>query len=399
MMDMIDTKLPKIIGYLRVSTEGQHLEKNRADILVLANRENLGRVSFVEEKVSGKTSWRDRKIVSELSRLGRSMLECMEILSIASARKIHVYAIKGNWRLDETIQSKIVAMAFSMAAEIERDLISARTTEALKARKASGLPLGRPKGPGKSKLDQYRPEIEALLANGSTQRFIAKRYGTTPANLSNWIKKTPPQQTANLTAVRGGLRTNMQKHPTLVITNIRFDDQPKEGAQIGFHWLSGFSIPVRYQLDNWITPDAPDGDPDPAKPWEIELPPWLYNAILRQRDILAVHPDYFKLTGGIERWLYRLARKSVPDTADNPVSAFRMDTLFERSGLSGRLRDFRTKLEDIAARQPLPEYDVVVTTTDKRHQLVTLIKNRTKPPQIAPWRAAPVRGRLICLCA
>lgn len=128
-------------------------------------------------------------IVSELSRLGRFMLECMEILSIAAARRIRVYAIKGNWRLDDTIQSKLVAMACSMAAEIERDLISARTTEALRARKASGLPLSRPKGPGKSKLDPFRPEIEALLANGSTQAFIAKRYETTPANLSNWIRK------------------------------------------------------------------------------------------------------------------------------------------------------------------------------------------------------------------
>lgn len=80
-------------------------------------------------------------------------------------------------------------MAFSMAAEIERDLISARTKEALRVRKASGKPLGRPKGPGKSKLDPYRIEIEALLANGSTQKFIAQRYKTTPANLSNWIKK------------------------------------------------------------------------------------------------------------------------------------------------------------------------------------------------------------------
>ena len=102
---------------------------------------------------------------------------------------IRVCAIKGSWRLNETIQSKIIAMAFSMAAEIERDLISARTKEALRARKASGLPLGRPKGPGKSKLDPFRPEIEALLANGSTQKFIAKRYNTTPANLSNWMKK------------------------------------------------------------------------------------------------------------------------------------------------------------------------------------------------------------------
>lgn len=65
----------------------------------------------------------DALIVSELSRLGRSMLECMEILSIASARRIRVYAIKGAWRLDDTIQSKIIAMAFSMAAEIEHDLV------------------------------------------------------------------------------------------------------------------------------------------------------------------------------------------------------------------------------------------------------------------------------------
>ena len=71
-----------------------------------------------------------------LSRVGRSMLECMEIFSIAATTRIQIYAIKGAWRLDETIQSKIIAMAFFMAAEIERDLTSARTTEALRARKA-----------------------------------------------------------------------------------------------------------------------------------------------------------------------------------------------------------------------------------------------------------------------
>src|SRR5437016_13461421 len=88
----------------------------------------------------------DNIIVSELSRLGRSMLECMEILSIASQKGIHIYAVKGNWQLDNSIQSKIVAMAFSMAAEIERDLISQRTKEALAARKKLGLKLGRPRG-------------------------------------------------------------------------------------------------------------------------------------------------------------------------------------------------------------------------------------------------------------
>ncbi len=80
-------------------------------------------------------------------------------------------------------------MAFAMASEIERDLISKRTKEALVAKKASGMKLGRPKGVGKSKLDQYRPEVEALLNNGSTQTFIAKRYNTTEANLHHWLRQ------------------------------------------------------------------------------------------------------------------------------------------------------------------------------------------------------------------
>ncbi len=199
----MNEKLPKTIAYLRVSTIDQDIEKNKAEILKLANDKDLGRVNFIEEKASGKISWRKRKIagvleelqdgdnilISELSRLGRSMLECMEILSIATQKGINVYAVKGSWQLDHSIQSKIVAMAFSMAAEIERDLISKRTKEALMAKKVAGVKLGRPKGSGKSKLDQYRPEIEALLANGSSQKFIANRYGTTEVNLHHWMKK------------------------------------------------------------------------------------------------------------------------------------------------------------------------------------------------------------------
>jgi len=113
----------------------------------------------------------------------------MEILSIANQKSINVYSVKGNWSLDSSIQSKIVALAYSMASEIERDLISQRTKEALRARKASGKPLGRPKGSGKSKLDKFKPEIEALLNNGSTQKFIANRYNTTEGNLNKWLKK------------------------------------------------------------------------------------------------------------------------------------------------------------------------------------------------------------------
>jgi DNA invertase Pin-like site-specific DNA recombinase len=195
--------MPKTIAYLRVSTEEQDLQKNRADILHLANEKGLGKVHWVEETVSSRISWKKRKIaqvidelsagdnliVSELSRLGRSMLECIEILSIATEKKIHLYAVKGNWQLDGSIQSKIIAMAFAMAAEIERDLISQRTKEALAARKRAGQKLGRPTGIGKSKLDQHRPEIEGLLKNGATQKYIAQRYKTSEVNLSLWLAK------------------------------------------------------------------------------------------------------------------------------------------------------------------------------------------------------------------
>ena len=113
----------------------------------------------------------------------------MEILAMAAQKGNQLYAVKGEWQLDGTMQSKIMAMVFAMAAEIERELISQRTKEALRVKKAAGATLGRPRGPGKSKLDRYQPEIEALLANGSTQKFIAKRYGTTEGNLYNWLKK------------------------------------------------------------------------------------------------------------------------------------------------------------------------------------------------------------------
>lgn len=195
--------MTKTIAYLRVSTLYQDLEKNKMEILKLANHKILGQVDFVSEVISGKIHWRKRKIgeimenlkegdnliVSELSRLGRSMLECMEILSIASEKKINVYAIKGDWQLNSTIQSKIIAMAFSMASEIERDLISQRTKEALRVKKEQGMVLGRPKGQGKSKLDEFRPEIEALLKNGSSKTFIAKRYKIALSGLHYWIKE------------------------------------------------------------------------------------------------------------------------------------------------------------------------------------------------------------------
>jgi DNA invertase Pin-like site-specific DNA recombinase len=193
----------KTVAYLRVSTVDQDTAKNWHDIVEFVNARGFGQVDFIEEKVSGAKSWKERKIegiidelgegdkliVPEFSRLGRSMLEIMEIMSVAKGKGIEVYDVKNGFELNDTIQSKVMAMAFSIAAEIERDLIKKRTMEGLRAAKAQGKQLGRPKGPGKSKLDAYKEEIVALLKTGSTQVYIAKKYGTTQPNLYNWLKK------------------------------------------------------------------------------------------------------------------------------------------------------------------------------------------------------------------
>ena len=207
---------PQVIGYLRVSTAEQDTEKNKADILSFANERKLGNVEWVEEKVSGAKTWKSREIaktveslnaddwliVSELSRLGRSTLDILDILAELKKKGVNVYAIKGAWTLNGTIEAKVFLTMMALFAEIERDLISARTKEALKALKAAGVKLGRPRGPGKSRLDPFRPEIEALLQNGSTKKFIAKRYGSSEANLLNWIKKNgidkTPRSTINV---------------------------------------------------------------------------------------------------------------------------------------------------------------------------------------------------------
>jgi len=193
----------KTYAYLRVSTFEQDNEKNKSDILKFANDRDFGKVHFVEEKVSGIKSWKERKIkniidelgegdrliVPELSRLGRSMLEIMEIMVVAKEKGIAIYDVKNGWSLNGSIESKVMAMVFSIAAEIERDLISKRTIEGLKAARAKGKLLGRPKGVGKSKLDVHKDEIIALIKTGSTQVYIAKKYKTSQPNLYNWIKK------------------------------------------------------------------------------------------------------------------------------------------------------------------------------------------------------------------
>ncbi|MBA7688734.1 Serine recombinase PinR [subsurface metagenome] len=195
--------MAKTIAYIRVSTDRQDVENQRLEILKLANDKDLGSVEFIEETISGRRTWRDRQlagvvdnlsegdylIVAELSRLGRSMLEIMEILSVATQRKIRVHTSKGNWQLDGSMQSKIIAMVLAMAAEIERDLISQRTRAALATKKAAGVRLGRRPGPGRSKLDDRREEILEFRDLGVTKKRIAEKMETTVGNLRHWMKK------------------------------------------------------------------------------------------------------------------------------------------------------------------------------------------------------------------
>lgn len=193
----------RAISYIRLSRADQDKARIKAEILSLADKKGLGKIHIIEEKSSEKTSWRNRTIadvlekleygdtllVNALSCLGRSMMECIEILSIAMKTGINIYAVKGSRQLDHNAQNIIIAMAFSIVTEIEKDLKSQRTRKALHAKKTSGNPPGRPRGTGKSKLDKYQMEIKTLLAKGRTQKFIANRYRTAEANLHYWLKK------------------------------------------------------------------------------------------------------------------------------------------------------------------------------------------------------------------
>lgn len=192
-----------VFGYIRISTNKQEADNQRFEILTYANSQKVGNVEFLEEVVSGKTSWEKRElavllsklkkgdllIVAELSRLGRSMLEIMELLSRLTKKGVKVHAIKGSYQLDDGIQSKVLAFAFALAAEIERDLISQRTKEALARRKAAGQILGRPKGRlGKSKLDGKEEEIKTLLEHRVAKSAIARLTGVSRPALLAFIR-------------------------------------------------------------------------------------------------------------------------------------------------------------------------------------------------------------------
>ena len=181
-----------VYGYIRVSSDKQTVENQRYEINKFCQRERMVIDGWIEETISGTKSYNKRQlgvllkrvqkgdliICAELSRLGRNLFMIMEILNICMTKECRVWTIKDNYRLGDDIQSKVLAFAFGLSAEIERNLISQRTKEALARKKAEGVVLGRPKGkkssPDKYKLSGKEVLIKELLKNGTSKRKIAK---------------------------------------------------------------------------------------------------------------------------------------------------------------------------------------------------------------------------------
>lgn len=198
------TEARQTLIYARVSTNQQDTENQLTGCRDYAAQHTTGAIREVLEEASTKVHWKERAIhgalaslpagslliVSEVSRLARSTLECLEIFQEAAANGITIHAVKNALTLDGSMQARIVSTVLAMAAEIERDFIRARTTEALARRKAAGLPLGRPKGAtSASKLEGKESEIDRLTAAKVPDTAIARVLGVSRGTLARYRQK------------------------------------------------------------------------------------------------------------------------------------------------------------------------------------------------------------------
>ena len=205
-------------GYIRVSTNRQTVEKQHFEILEFCKKQGIGVDSWIEETISGTVEPKkgelgkllegvkkdDLIICSELSRLGRSLFMIMSVLNILMEKGARVWTIKDNYRLGDDIQSKVLAFAFGLSAEIERNLISQRTKEALALRKNEGVKLGRPLGSAssKSKLDGAELSVSIMILAGTSVNQMAKLYGTHRKTVKLFIIKKSLDSQTNLNKVQ-----------------------------------------------------------------------------------------------------------------------------------------------------------------------------------------------------
>src|SRR5438270_4301043 len=194
-----------IYGYIRVSTDRQTTEHQRFEILKFASEKRLQVDQWVEETISATRHLDDRQlgqllqglqpddvlIVTELSRLGRSLLEVMSILHRIMETEAKVFTTKERYVLGNTISSKVLAFAFSLSAEIERSMISSRTKEALARKKSEGKRLGRPKGSyaKETKLTGKEAVIQELLSKRVSHSAIARILGVNRGTLTAFVKR------------------------------------------------------------------------------------------------------------------------------------------------------------------------------------------------------------------
>ena len=181
-----------VYGYIRVSSDKQSVKNQQYEIERFCKKNKLQIGHWIEEIISGTVTPSKRQlgallkdvktddliICSELSRLGRSLFMIMNILSHCLSVGAKIWTIKDGYRLDDGIQSKVMAFAFGLSAEIERNLISQRTKEALARRKAEGVILGRHPGKAaKVKLSGHENEIFKMLKAGLNKTEIGRRLG------------------------------------------------------------------------------------------------------------------------------------------------------------------------------------------------------------------------------
>ena len=199
-----------IYGYLRVSTDKQTVDNQRFEIEQFCNKNDIKVEQWIEETISGTklpekrllgsllagVKKDDLIICSELSRLGRSLFMIMSILNYLMNTGVRVWTIKDNYRLGDNIQSKVLAFAFGLSAEIERDLISQRIKEALARRKSEGAILGRPLGKKSShvKLSGHEKEIQDLLEKHISKSAIGRIFGVNRMTVDSFLKNRMPQQ-------------------------------------------------------------------------------------------------------------------------------------------------------------------------------------------------------------
>lgn len=193
-----------IYAYIRVSTDKQNIENQRFEILKYADAKKIPIDEWLEETVSSRKKLADRMlgqildklkpedilIVSELSRLGRNLMEVMSILHTCMDKDVQVHTIKENYELGNNINSKVLAFAFSLSAEIERQLISQRTKEALARKKSEGMKLGRPKGSlsTHTKLSGKEQQIKELLDKKISYTAIGRILGVHRKTVKSFVE-------------------------------------------------------------------------------------------------------------------------------------------------------------------------------------------------------------------